>query len=125
MQSEILAHQEEQGLRKELHEGGRSKKLLRAGTMAMTWRVHAVEMAPTGEVGIEETDCSGSRQEEHDVVVPCHGSMGRRLEVEEELSTLATQCWAEGVWTGIWHHEQETNSRSSDVETGESVLLEK
>ena len=28
------------------------------------------------------------------------------LEVEEELSTLATQNWAEGVWTGRWHHEQ-------------------
>ena len=25
------------------------------------------------------------------------------LGVEEELSTLA---WAEGVWTGTWHHEQ-------------------
>ena len=28
------------------------------------------------------------------------------LEVEEEPSTLATQYWAEGVWTGKWHHEQ-------------------
>ena len=28
------------------------------------------------------------------------------LEVEEELSTLATQFGAEGVWTGKWHHEQ-------------------
>ena len=28
------------------------------------------------------------------------------LEVEEELSTLATQYRAEGVWTGKWHHEQ-------------------
>ena len=28
------------------------------------------------------------------------------LEAEEELSTLATQYWAEGVWTGKWHHEQ-------------------
>ena len=27
------------------------------------------------------------------------------LEVEEELSTVATQCWAEGVWTGKWSHE--------------------
>ena len=24
------------------------------------------------------------------------------LEVEEDLSTLATQYWAEGVWTGKW-----------------------
>ena len=28
------------------------------------------------------------------------------LEVEEELSTMAVQHWAEGVWTGKWHHEQ-------------------
>ena len=30
------------------------------------------------------------------------------LEVEEELSTLATQFWAEGVWTGkCWHQQKE------------------
>ena len=28
------------------------------------------------------------------------------FEVEEELSTMATQYWAEGVWTGRWHHDQ-------------------
>ena len=28
------------------------------------------------------------------------------LEVEEDLSTLATQYWAEEVWIGTWHHEQ-------------------
>ena len=28
------------------------------------------------------------------------------LEVEEELSTLSTQYWAEGVWKGKWHHKQ-------------------
>ena len=28
------------------------------------------------------------------------------LEVEEELSTLATQYWAEGVWIGKWPVEQ-------------------
>ena len=28
------------------------------------------------------------------------------LEVEEELSPIATRYWAEGVWTGKWHHEQ-------------------
>ena len=27
------------------------------------------------------------------------------LEVEEELSTMATQYWAEGVWAGKWSHE--------------------
>ena len=28
------------------------------------------------------------------------------LEVEEELSTMATHYWREGVWTGKWRHEQ-------------------
>ena len=28
------------------------------------------------------------------------------LEVEEELSTMTTQFWAEGAWTGKWSHEQ-------------------
>ena len=28
------------------------------------------------------------------------------LEVEEDLSTMATQTWAEGAWTGKWHTEQ-------------------
>ena len=45
-------------------------------------------------------------------------------EVEEELSTMATQYWAEGVWTGKMAHRtrrsvDDANSRSSDVETGE------
>ena len=46
------------------------------------------------------------------------------LEVEEELSTLATQYQADGVWIGKWRHEQkrsldEPGSRSSDVEASE------
>ena len=28
------------------------------------------------------------------------------VEVEEELSTTATQTWAEGAWMGKWHTEQ-------------------
>ena len=28
------------------------------------------------------------------------------LEVEEELSTLATQYWAERVWTVKWYREE-------------------
>ena len=27
------------------------------------------------------------------------------LEVEDEISTMATQCWAEEVWTGKWCRE--------------------
>ena len=28
------------------------------------------------------------------------------LEVEDELSTMSTQTWAERVWTGKWYTEQ-------------------
>ena len=28
------------------------------------------------------------------------------LEVEEELSTMATLAWAEGVWLGRWRKQQ-------------------
>ena len=49
------------------------------------------------------------------------------LEVEGQLSTTATQYWAEGVWTGKWHHEQkknvgEANSRSSGVQASERAF---
>ena len=52
----------------------------------------------------KETDGSCCGQKEHDVPFLVHGSIG--LEVEEELSSMATQFWAEGVWTGKWSHVQ-------------------
>ena len=56
------------------------KKLLRAGVMA------SKDL---------ESPCSGDGS---------HWAFG--LEVEEELATMATQYWAEGVWTRERHHEQ-------------------
>ena len=45
------------------------------------------------------------------------------LAAEEELATMATQKWAEGVWTGKWRREQKEagmrQTRGSDVEAGE------
>ena len=75
------------------------KKLLPTGMMpARSWRVHA-GMAPTERLKFEETDGStSSRQKEHDFSVLVQEAYD--LEVVEELSTLATQYWAEGVWTG-------------------------
>ena len=42
------------------------------------------------------------------------------LLVEDEICTMATQFWAEGVWTGKWSHEQkeawiEADSRGSNM----------
>ena len=46
------------------------------------------------------------------------------IEVEEELSTMATQAWAEGTWIGKWYTEQEEawlnpGSESPNVEASE------
>ena len=42
---------------------------------------------------------------EDDFVIPLHGSIWV-LEVEKELSVMATQTWEEGVWVGKWSTEQ-------------------
>ena len=38
------------------------------------------------------------------------------LEVEEELSTMATLCLAEGVWMGRWEEEQQKASKKQIFE---------
>ena len=45
------------------------------------------------------------------------------FEVEEELSTMATQYWAAGVWTGKWRHEQKKAwiRQSPEVQTWKQV----
>ena len=45
------------------------------------------------------------------------------LEVEEALSSMATQYWAEGVWTGKWSHELEEawNNQALEVHTWRQV----
>ena len=65
------------------------KKLLRAG-------IYAVE--------IEETDGSCGRKKSTTSLSLFMEVYG--LEVEDEISTMATQYWAGGVWTGKWSHEQ-------------------
>ena len=49
-----------------------------------------------GEVKIEKTD-----ETFLSLFMEAYG-----LEVEEELSTMSTQYWADGVWTGKRRHEQ-------------------
>ena len=82
------------------------KKLPRAGYGASK----DVERAcggggPCRKINIEETDGGSSRQIEYHFTVCVHGSIFG-LEVKEEMSTLATQCWAEAVWIGKWCLEQ-------------------
>ena len=73
-----------------------------------------------GEVQIETTDGSCAKQKEYDFLVLVHETFG--LEVEEELSTLATQCWTEGVWTRKWYREQKAWMRQiQEVQTWKQV----
>ena len=53
-----------------------------------------------GEAETEETD-GGNRQKSTTSMSLFMDACG--LAVEEELSTIATQYWAERVWTRTWH----------------------
>ena len=80
------------------------KKLLCPGMMtARTWGVHALGMDPTERLKLRRQTAAAAGKKSTtslSLFMEAHG-----LEVEEELSTLATH-WAEGVWSGKWHHEQ-------------------
>ena len=56
-------------------------------------------------------DGSGSRQKKS--VMPSLFMEVNSLEVEEELSTMATLCWADGVWLGRWEEEEQHGSSKS------------
>ena len=103
MQGGVLDHQEEQGLPEELHESG-VKNLLRAGMMpARTWGAHAVGMSPTVRLKLRRQMAAAAGKKSATSLSLFMEAYG--IEVEEELSTMATQYWAEGVWTGKWSHE--------------------
>ena len=81
----------------------------------------AVGIVPSDKAEIEEADGSGSRQEES-VSLSLFLEV-KNLEVEGELSTMATLPWAEGAWLGKWERAndcvEEADFRSADMETGE------
>ena len=66
------------------------------------------EVSSCGRVGacrkikIEEVDGGSSRQKEYDFVFFFLFMEAFGLEIEEELSLLATQYWAEAVWMVKW-----------------------
>ena len=73
------------------------KKMLRAGMMpARTWRVHAAGMAPTERLKLRRQMAAAAGKRSTTSLSPFMEVFG--LEVEEDLSTLATQYWAEEVW---------------------------
>ena len=81
------------------------RKLLRAGMMpARTWGARAVGMSPTERLPLRRKMAAAAGKKSTTSLSLFMGAHG--LEVEDEISTTATQCWAEGVWTGKWSHEQ-------------------
>ena len=72
------------------------KKLLRAGMMpARIWGVHAVEMAPTERLKLRRQMAAAAGKKNTTSLSLFTDACG--LEVEDDLSTLATQNWAEWV----------------------------
>ena len=87
------------------------KKLLREGVVpARTWGVHAVRFGPCGEIKQLRRHTAAAAGEKSTTLLSLF-MKACGFEVEEELSTLATQHWAEEFWIGKWRHEQK---RSSD-----------
>ena len=81
------------------------KKLLRAGMIsARTWGVHAVWMSPTERLKLRRQMAAAAGKKSTTSLSLFLEAYG--LEVEEDLSTMASQYWAEGVWTGKWSHEK-------------------
>ena len=82
-----------------------AEMLLRAGMVpARTWGVHAVVIAPAERLKLRRQMAAAASKKSTTSLSLFVEACG--LEVEEEFSTLATQYWAEGVWTGKWYHEQ-------------------
>ena len=77
------------------------KKLLRAGMMpTRTWRTHAVGVSPTERLKLRRQMAAAAGKKSTtslSLFMETHG-----LEVEEELTTMAIQYWAEGVRRGKW-----------------------
>ena len=64
---------------------------------ARTWGVHAVGMAPTERLKLRRQMAAAAGKKSTTSLSLFMEAYG--LEVEEELSTMAVQYWAEGVWT--------------------------
>ena len=81
------------------------KKLLRAGMVpARTWRVHAVGRHPQKDSKLRRQMAAAAGKKSTSSLSLFMEAFV--LQVEEKLSTVAAQTWAEGAWTGRWHTEQ-------------------
>ena len=71
---------------------------------ARAWGAHAVGTAPANSLKLRRQTAAAVRQKGTTSLSLFMEAFGH--EVEEELSTKATETWAEGVWVGKWFTEQ-------------------
>ena len=90
------------------------KKLLRTGMVpARAWRVHAVWMASTERFKLRRQMAAAAGKKETTSLSLFMEAFGR--EVEEELSIIATQTWAEGCLCISWCISSPYSAPSSSV----------
>ena len=71
--------------------------------------MHAVGMAPTERFKLRRQMAAAAGKKSTTSLSLFMEACG--FGVDEGLSTMATQHWAEGVWTGKWNYEQEARMR--------------
>ena len=122
VQSEILAHQEEQSLPKELHESGGQEVATCGYDASKGLGNPSSGDVSHGEVKIEETGGSCCWHKEDDLPVSVHGSVrhwSRGGAFHCNHSVLGRRSWDWKMAARTKRSVDVTNSRSSDVETGE------
>ena len=102
VRGQILANKK--GSSRKLHEKW-VRKLLRTGLgLARAWRGQAVGIAPTEMLRLRRHMVAAAGKKE--LVSLSIFIEVTNLDVEEELSTMATLAWAEGTWMGRWARKQ-------------------
>ena len=116
-----LDHEEEQDPPKELQEGGGQEGATSGYGASKNVVVHAVGMAPTERSKLRRQMAAAARKTGTTSLSLFMDAFG--LEVEEDLSTLATRYWAEGAWIGKWPVEQKEAwmNQAPEVQTWRQV----
>ena len=102
----VLDYQEEQGFPKELHEGGCQEGVTTGyGASEVLGNPRRGDIASTERLKMRRQMAAAAARKKNTTSLSLFmEAFG--FEVEEELSTMATQTWEEGAWTGKWHTEQ-------------------
>ena len=96
MQSQVFGFYERIKLSRKNYMKAGVKKLLRAGMMpARTWGAHAVGMSPTETLKLRRQVAAAAGKKSTTSLSLFMEAYG--LEAEDEISTMATQYWAEGA----------------------------